>query len=355
VSLNATISARRGQLSLEVAFTVGRGQTVALLGPNGSGKSTLLRVLAGLHRLERGRVEIEGRIWEEVSSGIRLHPSRRDVALMFQSLALFPHMSALDNVAYPLRGTAGRKRVRRVALRAMEEHGIGHLATRAPRELSGGERQSVALARALVARPGLLLLDEPLAAFDVRNRAAARRHLRKVLKTFDGARLLVTHDPLEAGALADRILLLEDGRFVQEGTIAEIGSRPRSTFAASVAGVNLLSGRIVRRAELTLLRTEEGDVIVVADDLEAESAALAALHPHAISISRAQPHGSMRNVFPARVAEIDLLGSRVRVRLDSRPPLSAEITRAALDELELRPGVDVWASFKATEVDVHPA
>lgn len=355
MNLTADVRASRGDVCLEVSLLVDPGETVVLLGPNGSGKTTLLRVMAGVHALDAGRVALGRDVWEDTDAGTRLHPRDRGVGMMFQDLALFPHMSARDNVAYPLRAKMARSPARRRAIEIMEQRGIGHLAPRSPAELSGGERQAVALARALVSNPRVLLLDEPLSALDVRNRASARRDLRSTLHDFAGARIVVTHDPLEAGALADRVLVLEDGRIVQEGTLGEIGSRPRSQFVAAVAGVNLLRGRLVRRAGMTFLETPEGRLVVVAEGVEEGADALATLHPHAVALSREEPHGSVRNALQAVVAEIDTFGERVRVRLDSRPPLIAEITRTARDELHLRTGDELWASLKATEIYVYPA
>jgi molybdate transport system ATP-binding protein len=355
MNLSADIRASGGDVSLEVSLRIGSGETVALLGPNGSGKTTLLRVMAGLHVLDAGRVTLGRDVWEDTAAGKRLHPRERGVGMMFQDLALFPHMSALDNVAYPLRTRIARSPARRRATKMMQERGIGHLAPRSPARLSGGERQAVALARALIAEPRVLLLDEPLSALDVRNRASARRDLRSILQAFTGTRILVTHDPLEAGALADRILVLEGGRIVQEGTLGDIGTRPRSQFVAAVAGVNLLRGRVVRRAGMTFLETSEGKLAIVAEEIEEGADALATVHPHAIALSRKEPHGSVRNALRVVVAEVDVFGERVRVRLDSRPPLIAEITDAACDELHLRAGEELWASLKATEIDVYPA
>jgi molybdate transport system ATP-binding protein len=234
---------------------------------------------------------------------------------------------------------------------------IAHLADRAPGTLSGGEAQRVALARALATEPDLLLLDEPLSALDVANRPEARHALREALAGFGGVKLLVTHEPLEAMALADRLVVLEDGRVVQSGTPAEIRARPRSQYTASLVGLNLLSGVVVVEGGHCSIDTGEGLVVIGNRGLAAGTRVLATVHPRAITlgVQPRRPSTSARNVFEAAVAGMDLSGDRVRVSLASHPPLTAEITAEALDELDLATARKVWASVKATQIEVYPA
>ncbi|MBO0685520.1 MAG: TOBE domain-containing protein, partial [Candidatus Dormibacteraeota bacterium] len=218
-----------------------------------------------------------------------------------------------------------------------------------PGALSGGQQQRVALARALATDPRLLLLDEPLAALDVSIRAEVRRDLRRHLREFSGVNLLVTHDPLEAIALADRLIVIERGRIVQTGTPTEVTERPRTPYVADLVGVNLLRGRASGDAievegggRLEVVGAGAGDVFAV-------------IPPSTISLWRSRPDGSPRNVWRGRAAGLDLLGDRVRVRVEGRPALVAEVTPAAVADLALAEGTEVWVSLKATEVRVYPA
>src|SRR5262245_24810867 len=198
MSLEASVRLRRGTFELDVALAVEAGETAAILGPNGCGKTTLLHALAGLVPLDEGRVTLDGVVMEDAARGIAVATEQRPIAVVFQNQLLFPHMSALDNVAFGLR-CHGRPRAeaRRVARQWLESMGLADHARARPDALSGGQGQRVALARALAVEPRMLLLDEPLAAVDVQGRAELRRDLRRHLASFGGVRLLVTHDPLE--------------------------------------------------------------------------------------------------------------------------------------------------------------
>ena len=218
-----------------------------------------------------------------------------------------------------------------------------------PGALSGGQQQRVALARALVIEPRLLLLDEPLAALDVGTRTELRRGLRAELLAFPGARVIVTHELLDAVALADRIVVLEAGRIAQEGPVAEVAARPRSRYVADLVGINLFRG--VGQDHLVELTT--GGAVVTAESVGGD--VYVAIHPHSVTLSRAAPDGSARNVWPGRVRGSDLLGDRVRVHVDSMVPLVAEVTARAVAELGLIDGVEVWASVKATDLEIYPA
>jgi molybdate transport system ATP-binding protein len=293
------------------------GEVVALVGPNGAGKSTLLRAMA------------EG---------------RPGTGLMFQDRLLFPHLSAIDNVAFGLRRQGAKRKDARAQARSwLDRLGAADLADRKPATLSGGEASRVALARALAPRPDLLLLDEPFAAVDLAARPTVRRAIRAALAEHHGACVLVTHQPVDVLALAQRMVVMEDGRIVQDGPVAEVTARPRSPWAAEMAGLNLLSADLVHAAE------------------PRADARWAVIHPRAVTLSRHRPEGSARNVWPATVADIDHEGERARVRLDivldivRQNVLVAEVTAAALGDLGLAPGGQVWASVKATEVTVYEA
>jgi molybdate transport system ATP-binding protein len=272
------------------------------------------------------------------------------VGFVFQDYLLFPHMTALENVAFGLRSRGmPRGQARDRAREWLERMGLASHMTARPRALSGGQAQRVALARALATDPRLLLLDEPTAALDAGAKVELRREIRRHLSTFSGARLLVTHDPLEAATLADRLVVLEAGRVVQVGTPAEVSERPRSQYVAELIGINLLRGR----ADGNRVVLDSGGSLVVATESRGEVFAM--IHPRAVALHAREPEGSPRNVWLEKVRSLDLEGSRVRVGMDGEVPLVAEVTPAAVAELGFAEGEMIWATVKATEVAVYPA
>ncbi|WP_327365616.1 ABC transporter permease [Streptomyces sp. NBC_01217] len=322
------------------------GTTIAVVGPNGAGKTTVLRALLGLTPRARARLRLGD---TDVTA---LPPHRRQVAWVPQNGALFPHLSALTNTAYGLRAHGvPRAEARREAQQWLDRLGVGHLAHRRPAQLSGGQAQRVALARALAARPWLLLLDEPLAALDQTTRAHVRHTLRTHLAGFGGVCLIVTHDPVEAVSLADRVLVLEEGRTLQYAAPAEVTRHPRSPWVARMLGRNAWPATAAPDGTLTLA---DGGRLVVADPLAEGTAALAIIAPEAVSVHHDRPGGSPRNVWPGTVRELTAVGSRIRVVIVSHeaPDLVAEITPEAAAELGLSEGTAVWTGVKATEVTV---
>jgi molybdate transport system ATP-binding protein len=349
MSLDATVQIALGTLRLDVVLHAAEGETVAILGPNGAGKTTILRALAGLAPIDRGKIALDGVTLDD-GNGVFVPPERRPVGVVFQSYLLFPHLDVLDNVAFGLRSRGvARREARARAKVALEHVALADVGSSKPSEISGGQAQRVALARAVATEPRLLLLDEPLAALDQTARGAVRRDLRRQLGSFTGVRILVTHDPLDAAALADRLVILEHGAVVQEGTFSDVSARPRSKYVADLVGVNLFRGRGERDA----IRLESGAVLTAPD--AGIDDVFAVVHPRAISLFRERPSGSPRNVSPGRVEHIELLGDRVRVRTSGEIPLVAEITPAALQELALVEGDTVWTAMKATDVAVFPA
>jgi molybdate transport system ATP-binding protein len=348
--LDAAVRLGLGDLSLDVGLKASPGQLVVLVGPNGAGKTTLLRALAGLVPIGEGRVSIDGMVLEDTARTIRVPTERRPVGMVFQNYLLFPHLSVIENVAFGLRARGvSRTEARRTAGEWLDRMELSAKAEAKPRSLSGGQSQKVALARALATSPSLLLLDEPLAALDAPTRAAVRRDLRRHLATFEGVRLLVTHDPLEAIALADRILVIEEGRIVQSGDVSEVTARPRSRYVAEFVGVNLFRGNAVGNA----VEVETGGTLAAPDAGRGE--AFAVIHPHAVSLHRKEPEGSPRNVWEGTVEGCDFEGDRVRVQVRARPSIVAEVTPAAASELALLDGGRIWVSVKATDVLVYPA
>ncbi len=350
MSLDASVRATLGALELDMRLMAGDDEVVALLGPNGAGKTTLLRGIAGLAPIAPGHVRLDGEVLEDTSTGRYVPTEERSIGFVFQDYLLFPHLSVLDNVAFGLRARgAGRAEASRRAAEWLERVGLGRRADARPSQLSGGERQRVALARALAPNPRLLLLDEPLAALDATTRSEVRRDLKRHLGAFRGVRIVVTHDPLEATVLADRLVVMEAGRHVQTGTPVEVTERPRSRYVADLVGVNLLRGA----ADHGSVRTADGAMVAAAGAVSGE--VFAVIHPRAVSLHRTRPEGSPRNVWAGRAHGVELFNDRARVRIEGRVPLVAEVTPAALAELRLGEGDEVWLSFKATDVGIYPA
>jgi molybdate transport system ATP-binding protein len=343
MTLRAHLVVARPAFTLDLTLEVAAGEVVALLGPNGAGKTTALRALAGLTGLSRGEIVLGGRPLHTLPA------ERRPIGMVFQDYLLFPHLTALENVAFGprCRGTS-KAEARRIAAGLLERVGLADRAQARPRQLSGGQAQRVALARALATRPELLLLDEPLAALDAHTRLEVRSQLRRHLAGFDGATVLVTHDPLDAMVLADRLIVIEHGRLVQQGPPGEVARRPRTDYAARLVGLNLYRGVAdgagVKVGELLLHACEQVD-----------GPAFVAFPPAAVALYRTRPDGSPRNLWQAVIDGIERHGDNVRVHLDGPLAAVADITPAAVAELDLSPGQRIWASVKATETHAYPA
>ena len=348
--LRADLQVQLGDLDLDIGLTADDGEVVALLGPNGAGKTTALRAIAGLQPLAAGRVEVDGVVLDEPATGTFVPTGERPIGVVFQDLLLFPRLSALDNVAFGLRARGCSKHDARAAAHGwLERFGLAEHATAKPKALSGGQAQRVALARALATDPKLLLLDEPLAALDATTRLQVRTELRRHLATFAGARLLITHDPVDAVVLADRLVIIEAGRVTQMGTPAEVTSRPGSRYVAQLVGINLLHGTASGDRRV---RLDTGATLTVADPLPGTDLAIA-VRPQAVTLHRHEPEGSARNTWLASVADLEADRDRVRVTLAGPVAITAEVTPAAVTELELAPGTPVWATVKAVDLAVY--
>lgn len=342
--VEAVVSARDVRLSLDVAD----GETVAVLGPNGSGKSTLLATIAGVLRPDAGSAALDGTTLFDTARGTWRPPHDRGTALLAQDALLFPHLSVLDNVAFGPRST-GRSRAesRTVARTWLAEVDAAELAGRRPAGLSGGQAQRVAVARALAADPRLLLLDEPMAALDVTAVPAMRQLLRRVLA--GRSAVIVTHDVLDALLLADRVVVMERGRVVESGPTKDVLARPRSTFAAGIAGLNLARGVI----EAGAVRTPSGLLVAgLHGDAPVPDGgdAVAVFSPGAVSVHVERPGGSPRNVIATTVRELEPHGAQVRVLTDE---VSADVTAPVVAELDLVPGTPVFLAVKASEVSIY--
>jgi molybdate transport system ATP-binding protein len=352
--LRARLVSHRGEFALDAVLEVRTGETLVLVGESGAGKTTLLRMLAGLERPVEGAIEVRGTHWLDTARRVDVAPERRQVGWVGQEYALFPHLTATENVAFGPRATGERRAAaRQRARRLLGELGLDALADRRPRELSGGEQQRVALARALVLEPELMLLDEPLSALDPGTRRSVRGLLKAALAERGITTICVTHSPMEALALGGRIAVMERGRIVQEGLPDDLLRRPRSAVVAEFLGLNFYRGRIGARHDdgLVDVRTAAGTITAV--DPGGDGEVFLAVSPREIVLSRERPAGSARNVFGGRITEIapePPAGERVRVAIGSEPPLVAELTRSAVAQLGLGPGVDAFAAFKATGV-----
>jgi molybdate transport system ATP-binding protein len=342
---------RVGAFRLQVAIDARPGEVLAVLGPNGAGKSTLLRIVAGLLRLDCGTVRLGARLLDDPTAGAFVAPQQRRLGVVFQDHRLFPHLRVLDNVAFGLRARGTPSRAAREAAREwLGRLDLAELEHRHPRQLSGGQAQRVALARALACAPDALLLDEPLAALDVQTRAEVQGELREHLGAFAGPTVLVTHDPIEALLLARRIVVLERGDVAQAGTPAEITTRPLTPYVARLVGMNLYVGA----ATGDTVHVDGGGAIVAAD--APMGRVLAAVRPSAITVHTEAPHGtSARNIWAARVTSLAPLGDRIRVSTAGELAATVDVTAAAVAELDLAPGKQVWLSAKATDVTAYPA
>jgi molybdate transport system ATP-binding protein len=350
VSLDAEVRISLDSFELVVDLTVENGEVVAVLGPNGSGKTTLVRALAGLAPLSAGHVILDGLVLDSPTTRAFVAPERRHVGVVFQDYSLFSHLTALENVAFgPRCRGVSKVDARRRALELLEGMDLAEHAGVRPGQLSGGQAQRVALARALATNPRMLLLDEPMAALDASTRPSMRHHLRRHLGAFDGPCVVVTHDPVDAAALADRLVIVEAGRVVQQGTVREVAAHPRTPFVAELMGLNLVRGR----AEGNRLVLDNGTELQTAS--EATGDVFAVIAPRDVALYASPPGGSPRNTWPTHVDEVHVLGQRVRVLLGGPVRIAAEVTTEAIGELGLVEGVPVWASVKATQIDVYGA
>ena len=334
--LVADLHVDRPGFALDVALEAAPGEVVALLGPNGAGKTTALRALAGLQELTAGNVHLDG---VRVDG---LPPERRRVGWVPQDGLLLPHLSARDNVAYGLRARGtGRVDAQRRADEELDRLGLRDVAAARPGALSGGQAQRVALARALVTDPALLLLDEPLAALDALTRTRVRTDLKARVDGFGGPVVLVTHDLLDALVLADRLVVVEDGRVVQDGASADVSRRPRTAYVAGLVGLVLLHGTA------TAGRVDVGGAVLTAS--APDGPVLVAFAPEAVALHEQPQDGG----WPVTVAALEQQGTMTRVLLDGPPALTAAVPAARLADLRLAPGRRLWATVPAEALAVY--
>jgi molybdate transport system ATP-binding protein len=356
--LELRIASRLGGFQLEAELQVADRSVMVLVGESGSGKTTLLRCLAGLHRPEQGRIDVDGETWFDASRSLWRPAHERPLGVVNQELALFPHLTAAENVAFGLRARrvgASERRQRTAA--ALERLGIAALAGRRPDQLSGGQRQRVAIARAIVLEPRLLLLDEPLSALDASSRRTIRAELKRLLAELPCMTVYVTHSPAEALSFGERITVLEAGRVSQTGSRESLMRSPRSRYVAEFLGVNLFRGSLAAAAPpgAAHIALPHGDLVL--SERATDGDQVVVVRPREITLALERPTGTARNVFEGAIEELvpePPDGELVRVSLSTRPPLMAEVTRQAVEAHALAPGRRVFASFKAAGVLVVP-
>ena len=353
VRVAGTVAARGWNVDAELR----PGLVTAVVGHNGAGKSTLAQVIAGTLRVDSGTVSIGERVVDDAATFVPAR--RRGVAMVSQAPRIFTHMSVLSNVAFPLRVRGvGRTQARAAALEQLRAVGIADLAFKRASDLSGGQAARVAIARALVFRPEVLILDEPTAALDVEATAQVSAVLRERLAGAGITTLLVSHDIAEVLSLASHMIVMGEGRIVEDGEPARVLASPASVFAARLAGLNIVTGPALARSGMVGVRVGDGALWAADSVGPGEESARVALTfpPEAVALSREEAHASPRSVLPGVVAGIDVDGSlvSVRVALAEGVLVTARVTASAWSDLGLGVGEGLWVSVKATQVRAIP-
>lgn len=351
---------RVGDFEMRFDWDVEPGRTLVLFGPSGSGKTTALRGIAGLLRPVGGRAEIGGQLVYDSTTRIWIPAHRRKVGYLTQQYHLFPHLNLARNISYGLEqsnGDAGQHRVAEL----LDTFQLRGLEKRYPWELSGGQQQRVALARAIATQPRLLLLDEPFSALDGGLRRTLRQELRATLERNPVPVLLVTHDREEALALGDEVQVIENGETIARGTPVEVLGQPGQVAVARLVGVeNLFRMRVVSRhtKDGTMLLSGEGDETGFSLEVPLDGGPPATSEQDRVTVgirasdiilSLLEPAGSSaRNRIPGIVARVEPRAPGFTVELDCGVPLHCQVTGAALEEMGIRPGQQLWAVFKAS-------
>jgi molybdate transport system ATP-binding protein len=351
--LRARLALTLGSFCLDVDLELRGHETLVLLGPNGSGKTTCLDLVAGLRAPDSGHVVLGETVLYDTETGVDLAPEERRVGFVFQDFALFPHRTVRGNVGYgPRARRFPSKQRRQVIDSCLLRMDLTALADRFVTELSGGQRQRVALARALASEARILLLDEPFASLDATIRATVRSELRGFLRDTGLPALVVTHDPLDAFVVGDRLAVIEQGRVVQVGTGEDLLAHPRTPFVADLVGLNVFEVDLASGAGLKTAHAGAVTFHVLADELA--GTVHLAFAPSDVALAAEPPTGSFQNVIRVRVRESLGLPDRLRVVLDAGLPMVADITREAGRGLPLAPGSAIWAMIKATSIRVYP-
>ncbi len=352
--LHFEIAFQRGNFQLEASFEVPAGLTL-LIGPNGAGKSSLLRLLAGLEQPHSGQISIGEQQLFDTERRLNRPPALRNIGMLFQELALFPHLDVAGNVAFGLkaRGVAAAERQQRVAA-ILKRFDLSKYAASSVKQISQGERQKVALARALVTTPQLLLLDEPTAALDQKNRWQFRRCLSDIIKEWDIPIILATHDPADTAYFRKRIVLLEDGEIRQQGSYHQLLHAPATAFVADFAGVNYLLGEVQASADKQIFRSRGGSIFLAPFDGITNGHACLTVFPWDVALYRKLPEGSPRNQLHGQIRDVIVFGDRVRITLVKEDKLVAEISTRGYQAIgEPQPGEELWGVFKAREARIE--
>jgi molybdate transport system ATP-binding protein len=356
VALQAELRVRRGEFVLDAALQVKHGEILAMLGPNGSGKSTLLGALAGLIPLESGTVAVAGRTISDTDRGVAVPPEHRGVGLLGQEPLLFPHLSAMDNVAFGRQSQGmGRQDARAEAGGWLSAVGLDGFENRRPSQLSGGQQQRVAIARALAAQPQVLLLDEPLAAVDVPTASVLRQLLRERLAETGTAAIFVTHDVLDAIVVADRVAIIQEGRIVENGPTQRVLGSPRTRFVAALAGLNLVTGVLERDGALRMADGRRFCGRILGDPPAAGAPVSAVFRPAAVRVTVGRGVGTKSNSWDARVAALEPSSGGIRIRLIDDPDIVAEVSPVDIAEQAVTVGSTVRVSVAEADVTLRVA
>ena len=343
-------------IEAEMSLDLDATPVTVLFGPSGAGKTTLLRCLAGLEKPEHGFIRYGDEVWFDTDRKLFLSPQSRRLGFLFQDYALFPHLTVEGNVSYGLASLDRQERTARIA-EVLGRLGIEELRSRYPAQISGGQRQRVALARAVAPRPRLLLLDEPLSALDAPTREQLRIELRKQLLQLGVPAIVVTHDRTEALALADRLVVMAEGRIRQTGSAYEVFQHPADLAVAQSVGTESVVWAEVVRSTDGMAELRVGDVVVQAAGPETIplGQGFLCIRAEDVVVARHQEtQASARNRLRGTVTSVVLEGALVRVTVDCGFPLTALVTKQAYEELGLSPGNTVVASVKATAVHFIP-
>lgn len=358
--ISCEIKKQLRDFELDIRFELGDG-TLVIVGKSGCGKSTTLKAIAGLITPDQGKIQVGETIYFDRQLKININPEDRGIGFLFQNYALFPHLDVFDNVAY---GLAVRKISKKEQLIRVEETlhslGITHLSKSMPSELSGGEQQRVALARAIVVKPKLLILDEPLSALDVTTHARVRSELKKTLSALKIPSIIVTHDYEDAISLGERILVMDKGSVIQEGTSKDLLTKPRSSFVADFSGTNYFAAHVVEIKDtfIHLELSERNERIIsghlnnVTGDREIGKREINFMvYPWDIQLFKKNDldlkresdstkaiNGGATNIISGRIINILSYGNRVRIEFEGSIPLTIELMSEQIKKLELREG-----------------
>jgi molybdate transport system ATP-binding protein len=355
-----------GPIPLNVALACANGELLALVGPSGSGKTSVLRAIAGLMPVATGQVSLDDALWFDAASGLSVATEARPIGMVFQHYALFPHLTALDNVMLAVAGSQPRE----AAQQLLADMQLTGLAQRLPSELSGGQRQRVALARALARQPKLLLLDEPFSAVDQPTRHALYDELIKLRERTQLPIVMVTHDMREARLLADRLCIIDRGETLQHGSPSQVLSRPRNARVAAMIGIrDIHDGQFFRATDaggFGRLRWHDANIGASADGVELQTVDKGRIDDGAmvrwvisgehVQINVQAP--SLPNTLPFRVQRLRQLGEittlECRGEATPRACLHLEVTTALCTQLSVAVGVQVFLTFDAAAIHIMP-